>query len=141
MKKLVLLAMLFTAIQSAAQTKDEQTILAILEKQTQSWNCGDLTGFMNGYWKNDSLMFIGKSGITYGYDQTLANYRKGYPDMDAMGELELTIIKMTKLAPDAYYIIGKWHLTREKDGDVGGHYTLLFRKIKGQWVIVADHSS
>jgi len=26
-------------------------------------------------------------------------------------------------------------------GDVGGHYTLLFRKIKGEWVIVADHSS
>ena len=86
-------------------------------------------------------MFIGKSGVTYGYDQTLANYRKSYPDMDAMGELSFDIIKLTKLAPDAYYVIGKWHLKRDKDGDIGGHYTLLFRKIKGQWVIVADHSS
>ena len=141
MKKLLLPALLFMAIHSSAQTRDEKQILAILEKQTQSWNCGDLRGFMNGYWKSDSLMFIGKSGVTYGYDQTLANYKKGYPDMDAMGELKFDIIKMTKLAPDAYYVIGKWHLKRDKEGDIGGHYTLLFRKIKGQWVIVADHSS
>ena len=141
MKKLFLLAFLFAATHSTAQTKDEQQILAILEKQTLSWNCGDLNSFMNGYWKNDSLMFIGKSGVTYGYDQTLANYRKNYPDMDAMGELKFTILKVTRLASDAYYIIGKYHLTREKVGDANGHYTLLFKKIKGQWVIVADHSS
>ncbi len=141
MKKFLLCSLLFAATHAAAQSKDEKQILAILEKQTQSWNCGDLNGFMSGYWKNDSLMFIGKSGVTYGYDQTLANYRKGYPDMDAMGELKFTILKVSRLAPDAYYVIGKWHLTREKAGDANGHYTLLFKKIKGQWVIVADHSS
>lgn len=141
MKKIICCIFLFAASAVTAQSKDEKQILAILEKQTQSWNCGDLNGFMNGYWKNDSLMFIGKSGVTYGYNQTLANYRKSYPDMDAMGELKFTILKVTKLAPDAYYIIGKWYLTREKAGDANGHYTLLFKKIKGQWVIVADHSS
>jgi ketosteroid isomerase-like protein len=96
---------------------------------------------MKGYWQNDSLMFIGKSGVTYGYAQTLANYKKNYPDKDAMGVLKFNLIKVTKLSGDAYYVIGKWHLTREKNGDIGGHYTLLFRKIKGKWVIVADHSS
>ncbi len=141
MKNFILLVLLFAAVHSSAQTKDEKQILAILEKQTQSWNHGDLKSFMNGYWKNDSLMFIGKSGVTYGYDQTLANYQKSYPDMDAMGELKFAILKITKLAPDAFYVVGKWHLTRKKEGNIGGHYTLLFRKIKGQWVIVADHSS
>ncbi len=141
MKKLIFFILLFAAIHSSAQTRNEKQILAVLEKQTQSWNCGDLRSFMIGYWKSDSLMFIGKSGVTYGYDQTLANYRKNYPDMDAMGELSFDIVKLTKLAPDAYYVIGKWHLKRDKEGDIGGHYTLLFKKIKGQWVIVSDHSS
>lgn len=141
MKQALLLLFTCAIFSSQAQTKDEITIRTLLDKQTKSWNCGDLRGFMNGYWKSDSLMFIGKNGVTYGYEQTLANYRKSYPDMDAMGELEFDILKVTRLAPDAYYVIGKWHLIRDKAGDLSGHYTLLFRKIKGQWVIVADHSS
>jgi ketosteroid isomerase-like protein len=141
MKKLMFTCLLFSSLLSFAQTRDEKQILSILEKQTQSWNCGDLKSFMKGYWQNDSLMFIGKSGVTYGYEQTLTNYKKGYPDMDAMGELKFDIIKLTRLSPDAYFVVGKWHLKREKNGDIGGHYTLLFKKIKGQWVIVADHSS
>lgn len=142
MKQILITAFLLTATFSYAQTRDEKQILSILDNQTKNWNCGDLKSFMKGYWQNDSLMFIGKSGITYGYEQTLASYRKSYPDMDAMGELNFTIIKMTKLAGDAYFVVGKWHLKRdEKQGDLQGHYTLLFKKIKGQWVIVADHSS
>jgi hypothetical protein len=42
---------------------------------------------------------------------------------------------------DSYYtVVGKWFLKRSV-GDVGGHYSLLFRRIKGKWVIVLDHSS
>jgi hypothetical protein len=37
-------------------------------------------------------------------------------------------------------VVGKWFLKRNA-GDVGGHYTLTFEKIKGEWVIIADHSS
>lgn len=141
MKPLLLIFFLLSILQSFAQSKDEKQILVILENQTNAWNNGDIENFMKGYWQNDSLMFIGKSGITYGYAQTLANYKKNYPDKDAMGILKFNLIKVTKLSGDAYYVIGKWHLTREKNGDIGGHYTLLFRKMKGKWVIVADHSS
>jgi ketosteroid isomerase-like protein len=141
MKPLLLFVFFLSSIYSSAQSKDEKQILAILENQTNAWNKGDIESFMKGYWQNDSLMFIGKSGVTYGYAQTLANYKKNYPDKDAMGILKFNLIKVTKLSGDAYYVIGKWHLTREKNGDIGGHYTLLFRKIKGKWVIVADHSS
>lgn len=102
---------------------------------------GDIPGFMKGYWESDSLMFIGKSGITYGYAQTLANYLKNYPSKEEMGKLIFDIKKVNMLADDAYFVIGKWHLKREQKGDLSGHFTLLFRKLKGQWVIVADHSS
>ena len=141
MKKLFFLLLLASAISSTAQTKDEQTILSILDAQTKFWNTGDLENFMKGYWNNDSLMFIGKSGVTYGYKNTLENYKKGYPTRDAMGILKFNVLKVEKISADAYFVVGKWHLTREKVGDVEGHYTLLFKKIKGEWLIVADHSS
>ena len=141
MKKLLLFICLLIATVSFAQSASEQEILRILDTQTRSWNAGDIPGFMRGYWESDSLMFIGKSGITYGYAQTLANYLKNYPGKEDMGILTFDIKKTNMLADDACFVIGKWHLKREQKGDLSGHFTLLFRKLKGQWVIVADHSS
>lgn len=131
---------MFVAIASFAQSKDETTIRQILDEQTKAWNKGDIESFMKGYWENDSLMFIGKSGVTYGWTNTLNNYKKGYPDTAAMGKLTFNILVVKRLSPEYYHIVGKWHLTRSI-GDLNGHYTLLFRKIKGKWVIIADHSS
>lgn len=136
---LVLLT-LFIASTSHAQTADEKAILEVLKKQTEAWNRGDLDAFMVGYWQNDSLLFMGKSGITYGYQKTLENYKRGYGDTARMGRFTSTILHMKKLAADSYFIVGKWHLKRTV-GDASGYYSLVMRKIKGQWVIVADHSS
>ena len=123
-----------------AQDRDERAILNILENQTAAWNRGDTEGFMKGYYENDSLMFIGKSGVTYGWKNTLANYRKGYPDTASMGKLSFNILQVKRLSKDYFFVVGQWNLKRTV-GDIGGHYTLLFRKIKGKWVIIADHSS
>lgn len=123
-----------------AQSKDESAIRKILDTQTAAWNRGDIDSFMKGYWENDSLMFIGKSGVTYGWTNTLKNYKKNYPDTAAMGKLIFTLIQVKKLSKEYYHVTGKWFLKRSI-GDVGGHYTLLFRKINGAWVIISDHSS
>ena len=140
MKLLLSLFLLGSSYLLAAQSKDEKAILQMLETQNQAWNRGDVSGFMKGYWENDSLMFIGKSGVTYGYQNTLENYKKGYPDTAAMGKLTTTQIKMIRVSKQYYFIVGKWYLKRSI-GDISGHYNLLVRKINGEWVIVADHSS
>ncbi|MDZ4809208.1 MAG: DUF4440 domain-containing protein [Bacteroidota bacterium] len=140
MKPSFFLFILFCVLKSSAQSKSETAIRNILQEQTAAWNRGDIDNFMNGYWENDSLMFIGKSGVTYGWSNTLNNYKKGYPDTAAMGKLIFTLIQVKKLSKQYYHITGKWFLKRSI-GDVGGHYTLLFRKIYGRWVIVSDHSS
>ena len=122
------------------QTTSEKAILKILDDQILYWNKGDLDHFVKGYWNNDSLMFIGSSGIVYGYQNTLNRYKKSYSDTAKMGRLRFEVLHIKKLSPEYYYVVGKWFLKRST-GDVGGHYTLLFRKIKGKWKIVADHSS
>jgi ketosteroid isomerase-like protein len=123
-----------------AQSKDELIIRQSMDVQLQAWNAGDINGFMETYWKNDSLMFIGKSGVTYGWENTRQNYIKGYPDTAAMGKLDFTIIQVKRLSVLYYSVVGKWHLTRTA-GNLSGHFTLLFKKIKGKWVIISDHSS
>lgn len=123
-----------------AQSKDEAAVLKVLTAQQVAWNKGDTEGFMQGYWQSDSLMFIGKSGITYGWQKTLENYKKSYPDTAAMGKLNFEFIEINRLSAIYYFVTGKWHLSRTV-GNIGGSFTLLFRKIKGRWLIVKDHSS
>jgi ketosteroid isomerase-like protein len=140
MKKILTAICLFFTLASGAQSKDETAIRQILDEQTKAWNKGDIDRFMKGYWENDSLMFIGKSGVTYGWQNTLNNYKKGYPDTAAMGKLSFAILVIKPLSPEYYHVVGKWFLKRSI-GDLAGHYTLLFKKIKGHWVIISDHSS
>jgi len=140
MKKLFLLLFVLGSATAFSQKGEEGKIRLLLMKQTESWNRGDIEGFMQTYWKSDSLMFIGKSGVTWGWQKTLENYKKGYPDTAAMGKLSFDILSVKQVSPENCFVVGKWMLKRSI-GDLSGHYTLLLQKIKGQWVIIADHSS
>ncbi|WP_436485596.1 YybH family protein [Chitinophaga sp. ARDCPP14] len=119
---------------------DQQQIAALMATQTAAWNKGDIDGFMTTYWHSDSLLFIGKNGVTYGWQATLDRYKKTYPDAAAMGKLDFKLLEFKPLASDTYLLIGKWHLERTI-GDLQGYFSLILQKIKGQWKIIADHSS
>ena len=140
MKNIFYSLLFFISIASFGQADDEKIIRKILATQNEAWNRGDVDAFMIGYWENDSLMFIGSPGITYGYNNTLANYKKRYPDTSAMGKLTFTLIEMKRISSEYFHVTGKWQLKRSI-GDVGGHFTLVFRKIRERWVIISDHSS
>jgi len=141
MKKLLFLAVLvISATNTFGRDADELAICTMLAAQISEWNKGNIDGYMKGYWENDSLVFIGRNGPTYGYHNTLTRYKKAYPDREAMGKLVSTIIAVKRLSDEYYFVIGKWELQRSKD-NLSGSYTLLLRKIKGIWVIINDHSS
>lgn len=61
---------LFAIVFSCSSTNDSSEIIKIIDNkmaaQESSWNNGDLEAFMLPYWKSDSLMFIGKSGLKKG---------------------------------------------------------------------------
>ncbi len=141
MKSWFLTFFLCLSVFGFSQSKtDISEVNELMKKQEAAWNKADIDGFMQYYWKSDSLRFIGKSGITYGWQKTLDNYKKNYPTPDAMGILTFENITVEQLSPTNIFVIGKWDLKR-KAGDVGGHYSLLWKKIKGHWVIVVDHTS
>ena len=120
--------------------KDFAQIKKILYQQQQDWNNGDIDAFMQAYWKSDQLQFGGGSGITKGWQQTLDNYKKRYPDKAAMGKLNFEIKDMTRHSRKVISLTGSWELERAQD-QPGGHFLLIWRKIKGHWKIVADHTS
>ena len=137
---LILLAASLFAFCSPERGNDRRAILKVLERQRQAWNKGDLEGYMQGYIRSDSLVFIGQNGPQYGWKTTLENYKKGYPDAAAMGFLTFDIKEVRILSRNYAFVIGGWHLRREND-EPKGSFTLLLERIGGEWKVVADHSS
>lgn len=139
--KLILLVLVLNTgfLYSQKETSQIISVEHNMKAQELAWNKGDINGFMEYYWKSDSLKFIGSKGITYGWQKTYDNYIKGYPTKEAMGILTFTIKEITQLSKTSMYVIGQWQLSKEKSS--GGYFTLLWKKINGQWVIVADHTS
>ena len=142
MKKLMLilfLAPLLVCGQEKDWTQEEQEILAVIEKQRQAWNNFDLEGFMEGYWKSEELRFYGANGVTSGWNNTLERYKKAYPSREHTGHLKFVINEVSKIQENAYYVMGEFHLERSV-GDANGIFMILFRKIDGEWKIIADTS-
>jgi ketosteroid isomerase-like protein len=114
----------------------------IMNQQEQNWNNGNVIGFMDAYWKSDSLRFIGKSGITMGWNKTLSNYQKSYKNKKEMGKLKFSNKSMEFIDEQTIFVIGKWELTRlDSLGNLSGYYSLVWKEKNNEWVIVTDHSS
>ncbi|WP_298900612.1 DUF4440 domain-containing protein [uncultured Psychroserpens sp.] len=118
---------------------DKAAIKAVMSAQEIAWNNHDLEGFMDGYWKSSSLKFYGSSGLTKGWDNTLANYKKGYPTPAESGTLRFVINDISKIENGNYWVMGEYHLTRPV-GDANGVFMIIFKKIDGHWKIIADMS-
>jgi hypothetical protein len=124
---------------SDSQDLAEAGIRLVLEAQEIAWNKHDLEGFMQGYWHSDSLKFYGSNGLTLGWENTLANYKKRYPTPAESGVLNFVINDISKIEGDNYWVMGAYHLKREV-GDADGIFIIIFKKMDGQWKIIADMS-
>ena len=120
--------------------KSKNEITTMMMKTAEDWSNGDLEAFMDGYIKSDSLKFVGSSGLTYGWEQTLENYKKGYPTRDHTGRLTFNLLEFDPLASDVFLVIGEYHLKRNV-GDADGMFSIILKKINHEWKIIADHSS
>jgi ketosteroid isomerase-like protein len=135
----IILTFIIISIMACNQDEDSLEIKKVMSLQEEAWNNGDIEQFMEGYWKSDSLMFIGKNGIKYGWQTTLDNYKASYPDKEAMGKLNFEIIKLEVNGSSAY-MLGKWKLLRKEDTP-NGYFTLYWKNIEDKWVITIDHTS
>ena len=142
MKKIIFVLCLFSFTIGNSQTsekEDKAAILSVMDLQEKAWSNNDLEGFMHGYWKSDSLKFYGSNGLTKGWQQTLVNYKKGYPTKEHSGTLNFTISDISKIDEGSYWVMGEYHLKRSV-GDANGVFIIIFKKIDGEWKIVADMS-
>ena len=126
--------------QNKISVKDSLSIMKVMSFQQDAWNQGDIDSFMEGYLKSDELVFSGKSGPVYGWENTKNRYYSSYPNTKVMGKLNFTIKKIRSVSLNTAYLIGEYYLKRSGE-DSWGHFKLLWKKIDSNWLIVSDHTS
>lgn len=128
-----------TVVESTNYDTAKAAILKVMNNQEIAWNNGDLEGFMQGYWKSDSLKFYGSNGLTKGWQNTLDNYKRGYPTQAETGTLNFVINDISRIENNNFWVMGEYHLKRYA-GDADGVFIIIFKMINGEWKIIADMS-
>lgn len=113
----------------------------VLDVQIKAWNSGSIDGFMEGYWRSDSMLFITQKGPRYGYRAVSESYKKNYPSKEVMGKLRFEVIKIQWVdsAAGVSQVLGKWHVD-ESTKPQSGYFSLIFKSINGTPKIVIDHT-
>ncbi len=115
-------------------------IRSVLRAQQNAWNRGDIDGFMNGYARSASTVFISDDTVRRGWRTVRDRYKEKYSNRAKMGTLSFSNLKIALLSPDSAVVLGSWKLKRAKDRP-HGRFTLIFKRLPEGWRIVHDHTS
>jgi uncharacterized protein (TIGR02246 family) len=125
---------------ASRQDREIKKITALLSKQADLWNAGDIDGFLEYYWKSEGLTFSSGGTTRRGWEATRNRYNKRYPTPERMGHTTFSELEIRLLGNSAAMVLGRWDLQREPD-PIGGNFTLVLEKIDGKWLIIHDHTS
>jgi ketosteroid isomerase-like protein len=128
----------FAAPEQAADAVTE--IRSVLQAQQDAWNRGDIDGFMNGYARLPSTVFISEDTVRRGWEAVCDRYREKYSNRSKMGTLTFSDLEITPLSSDAAMASGSWNLKRAND-QPHGRFTLILKRLAEGWRIVHDHTS
>ena len=131
-----------STVPSGEQRRDQSIaeIRAVIQAQQEAWNRGDIDGFMNGYARSKSTIFVSEDTVTRGWQTVRDRYKKKYSDRARMGTLKFSDLEIMPLSADSAVALGRWKLKRAKD-QPHGRFSLIFRKTADGWRIVHDHTS
>lgn len=126
----------------------ESGAAAVLRRQTDAWNGGDLEAFCSVY--DEDATFVSPSGVARGRAAVLDRYRKRYPDHAAMGTLRLDVLHARTAVdpgttgeparPTGVTIVARWHLTYPEKPEASGLTLLVLRPRGDGWEITEDAS-
>ena len=136
------LAVLVTA-QTTSRTSAARTraaISAVLDAQSAAWNRGDIDGYMDGYARLETIVFVSGDSVTHGWQTVRDRYRKSYDSREKMGTLTFSDLEFRPIDNSTVAVVGRWHLKRTSD-EPHGRFTLIFKRTRQGWRIIHDHTS
>ena len=139
---LIIVTALMTGCEGPGEDYEEsisEEIGSAMKEQVDSWNSGELAGFMKYYWHSDEMTFHGSKRRLQGWEKLNSMYIETYSGAQR-GILEFSGLEIKVLSPESAYVLGDWKVELP-DTVKQGKFTLIWRKKDEGWRIVHDHSS
>ena len=124
---------------SRYETAVREEIGSAMKEQVDSWNSGELAGFMKYYWCSGEMTFHGGKRRLQGWETLNSMYIETYSG-EQRGILEFSGLEINMLSPESAYVLGDWKVELP-DTVMQGKFTLIWKKMDEGWRIVHDHSS
>lgn len=86
------------------------------------------------------MMFVSGNTVSKGWQAAYDRYKANYDSREKMGTLSFSELRINVLSKKSVLVKGRFTLERENDKPTG-LFTLIFRKIDGDWKIIHDHTS
>ncbi len=128
------------APKSQKEDANVAAVRAVIEAQAAAWNRGEVSGYMEGYAKEEATTFVSGDTITRGWQTVHDRYKSRYDTREKMGTLAFSELEFKPLSEFYMMATGRWQLTRASDTP-HGRFTLIFRRTNAGWRIVHDHTS
>lgn len=136
-----ILILIATLVSCQATRVSPADVQRMLDTQAECWNRGDLRGFVDSYWDDDRLTFVGSSGLERGRGDLLAGYERAYATAETRGTLTFRVHDVRELGTSHALVVGSFHLARPDVGDDEGMFTLVVGRHGDELRIEHDHSS
>lgn len=112
-----------------------------LEGQISAWNNGELEKAMSYYWNSPEILWVSKAGIMKRYQPVLEDFKKEFADTSKMGNYSYELLHIEEISGTSVYFVIRWKIVLNTQKIMGGVSSQLWKKIKGNWVITAEHAS
>jgi uncharacterized protein (TIGR02246 family) len=140
-----LVALMFFGIAARAQdvSVDQAQIYAWMANVINRWNAHDIDGYMANFWQSENFVYILDGEEITGWGNLRAAYHAGYPDVSAMGTVDVQRTQVEMVTPDVALAIDWWTVRFPSNQSRAEHGTTTFtmRKFDDGWKAVAFHSS
>lgn len=128
---------------AAREAAPQRAIELAMAASAAGWNAGDVDRFMGVYSNAPETSFVTADGLIRGKPAMIARYRARYSFEDAAkrGALTFRTLDFRLLDPAHALYIARYQLGYPDGRSESGVTTLLFRKEREGWKIIADHSN
>ena len=97
------------------ESRQIAAVRAVIEAQVAAWNRGDVTGYMEGYAREDATTLVSGDTVTRGWQVVQDRYKARYDTRAKMGTLAFSELEFKPLSEFYLMAVGRWQLTRAGD--------------------------
>ena len=114
----------------------------LLTEQMESWNRGDLEGALKSYCPAEDVIWVNRSGISYGHQSFARSMRSHFGGSPGqMGKLSLELIDARLFGDGSNLMVVRWAITKGTTRVMGGISSQLWADCDGKMRVVFEHSS